>query len=155
MNKTRFYGLLIFAGVSFFMLSAATEYSPSRNGNLNNTFQSNADTVAQEAFLAPAYADTIKNPIGSSPEIITKGKDLYSSYCFACHGETGYGDGVVGASMDIKPADFHEPSFTQQKDGIIFWKLTNGKGNMPPFKDMLKDEQRWQLVAYLKDLGKN
>lgn len=136
------------------MLSASTSYnSVVVNSKVNNS-SAIADTVIQEPFVAPAWADTIKNPIGTSPEIIAKGEETYNLYCFACHGETGYGDGAAGGAMGVKPANFHDPKFSKQKDGTIFWKLSNGKGMMPPFKDIIKEEQRWQLIAYLKEFGK-
>lgn len=152
MNKRRFYSVLLFGGASMFVLSASTKYNTEIT-NGKNTVSIN-DTLAQEPFLAPAWADTIKNPVGTSPEILGKGEELYNLYCFACHGETGYGDGAAGGAMGVRPANFHDPKFSKQTDGAIFWKLTNGKGNMPPFKEILKEEQRWELIAYLKEFGK-
>jgi mono/diheme cytochrome c family protein len=57
--------------------------------------------------------------------------------------------------MGVKPANFHDPKIQKQKDGSLFWKLSNGKGNMPPFKEALNEEQRWQLVVFLRELGKS
>lgn len=31
---------------------------------------------------------------------------LYDSYCFACHGATGKGDGLAAANLPVKPASF-------------------------------------------------
>lgn len=152
MKKIRFYGILGLSCLGIFILSASTSYVPSVN-KTNYTI-SLADTVAQEAFTAPASADSLKNPIGSTPDAIGKGEELYNLYCFACHGETGYGDGAAGGAMGVKPANFHDPKFVKQTDGAMFWKLTNGKGNMPPFKEILTEEQRWQLIAYLKEFSK-
>ncbi len=154
MKKIKFYGVLVLSGVGIFILSASTNYNSSVVGSKVNSSSALSDTVVKESFVAPAWADTIKNPIGTSPEIIAKGEEIYNLYCFACHGETGYGDGAAGGAMGVKPANFHDPKFSKQKDGTIFWKLTNGKGNMPPFKEILKEEQRWQLIAYLKEFGK-
>ncbi|MES3017679.1 MAG: cytochrome c [Bacteroidota bacterium] len=154
MRKIRFYGVLVLSGLGIFILSASTDYKKRGTGSKTSLSTTLADTVAQEAFVAPAWADTIKNPLGNSPEAIAKGEEMYNLYCFACHGETGYGDGAAGGAMGVKPANFHDPKFSKQKDGAIFWKLTNGKGNMPPFKEILKEEQRWQLIAYLKEFGK-
>ena len=149
--KKRFYSLLILSSLGIFLLSASTNYN-------STIYNSNpiglSDTVPQEAFVAPPGADTIKSPIGTSPNIIAKGEALYNLYCFACHGYSGHGDGPAGGGMSIMPANFHDPKFLKQKEGTVFWKLTNGKGNMPPFKQILTDDQRWQLVAYLKELGK-
>jgi len=152
MMKTRFYSVLVLSSIGIFVLSAAAI----NNSAISNSNKSTglSDTVRQEPFVAPPGADIIKSPIGTSPEIIGKGEELYSLYCFACHGDTGHGDGPAGGGMNVKPANFHDPKFSKQKEGTIFWKLTNGKGNMPPFKEILKDDQRWQLVAYLKELSK-
>jgi mono/diheme cytochrome c family protein len=154
MKKIRFYGVLALSGMGIFILSASTDYKSSAVRPNSERLSNLADTVAQEPFVAPAWADTIKNPIGNSPEVIAKGEELYNLYCFACHGETGFGDGPAGGAMGVRPANFHDPKFSKQLDGPVFWKLTNGKGNMPPFKEILKDEQRWTLVAYLKEFGK-
>ena len=154
MKKIRFYGVLMLSGIGIFILSASTNYNSAVVSSKVNSASALADTVTQEPFVAPAWADTIKNPIGAAPEIIAKGEELYNLYCFACHGETGFGDGAAGGAMGVKPANFHDSKFSKQKDGTMFWKLTNGKGNMPPFKEILKEEQRWQLIAYLKEFGK-
>jgi hypothetical protein len=51
-----------------------------------------------------------------------------------------------------KPANFHDEKTRKQRQGAIFWKISNGNGNMPPFKESLTDEQRWQLVSYIRSL---
>lgn len=142
------------SGIGVFILSASTNYNSVVVSSKVNSRSALADTTIQEPFIAPGWADTIKSPLSSSPEIIAKGEEIYNLYCFACHGETGYGDGAAGGAMGVKPANFHDAKFSKQKEGTMFWKLSNGKGNMPPFKEILKEEQRWQLIAYLKEFGK-
>src|SRR5690349_19990335 len=34
-----------------------------------------------------------------------EGKMLYVTYCAACHGEVGKGDGAAGLSLPVRPAD--------------------------------------------------
>jgi glucose/arabinose dehydrogenase len=43
---------------------------------------------------------------------------------------------------------------SDQKDGAIFWKLSNGKGNMPGYGLALSEEKRWQLIAYVRQFVK-
>ena len=81
-----------------------------------------------------------------------KGQSLYNVYCRTCHGETGFGDGAAGSGLDPKPANFHRGRVQQQTDGAIFYKLSNGRGSMPAFKNSLSEEQRWQLVSYIRKL---
>lgn len=146
------YKLLIFSAISVIVLSASSNYQ-TFNYKQGDTMLL-PDTVKQVVWIAPLSADSIKNPIATSQESVSKGEELYNMYCFSCHGDTGYGDGPAGGSMGIRPANFHDQKVIKQKDGALFWKLTNGKGNMPPFKEALTEEQRWQLVNFLRELGK-
>ena len=107
----------------------------------------------QDRWVAPAAADNLKNPYPAEPLTLKQGEELYNVYCWSCHGETGYGDGAAGGALGVKPANFHSEPVKKQTDGALFWKLSEGRGNMPPFKESLSEEQRWQLVAYLRKLG--
>ncbi len=153
MKKSNFYTILLLCGVSIFMLSASSNYQSIEHKQTDFMFLQ--DTIKQVAWLAPVSADSVKNPVAISQESISKGEELYNMYCFSCHGDTGYGDGPAGGSMGIRPANFHDQRVIKQKDGALFWKLTNGKGNMPPFKEALTEEQRWQLIVFLRELGKS
>lgn len=42
-----------------------------------------------------------------SPELISKGKELYNTNCSSCHGEKGYGDGPGAAALNPKPRNYH------------------------------------------------
>jgi len=39
-----------------------------------------------------------------------------------------------------------------QSDGAIYWKITNGNPPMASYKETLTEEQRWQLVNYIREL---
>lgn len=108
---------------------------------------------AQDRWVAPPSADAIQNPYPPEPLVVQQGEELYQVYCWSCHGETGYGDGAAGGALGVKPANFHADPVKKQSDGALFWKLSEGRGNMPPFKESLSEEQRWQLVTYLRKLG--
>jgi len=47
------------------------------------------------------------------------GKKAYETYCVACHGTTGKGDGPVGSALNPRPRDFSvgEFKFDANKDG--------------------------------------
>ena len=42
-----------------------------------------------------------------------------------------------------------------ETDGSLFWKMTNGRGPMPSWKDTLTDKERWELVGYIRKLDKD
>lgn len=110
------------------------------------------ETTGANAWQAPDWADTLRNPIGAASPELDQGETLYATYCATCHGALGAGDGTMGAEFEVPPANFHLPAFQKQRDGAIFWKISEGKGPMPAYKASLSDDQRWQLVAYLRKL---
>jgi len=75
-------------------------------------------------------------------------------YCAICHGKKGKGDGVAGMALKPRPADFTKDVIQKQTDGAIYWKLTEGKAPMAAYKETLSEEQRWQLVNFIRSLRK-
>ncbi len=106
--------------------------------------------AADSVWKAPPEADALYNPLQNMLLAEQKGKELYEVYCWSCHGKEGYGDGAAGKALGQKPANFHDDKVRRQRQGSLFWKITHGRGNMPPFKDALSEEQRWQLVSYIR-----
>lgn len=123
-----------------------TACSPSQK----SSDEESADTAV--VWDAPEEANHRMNPF-QDEAALAAGKELYQVYCWNCHGETGMGDGAAGGAMGSQPANFHNPAFLKQTDGAIFWKISTGRNVMPSFEDVLGEEQRWQLTAYVRRLG--
>src|SRR5215472_8391167 len=92
---------------------------------------------------APASAKAIKNPYSGNAEAASAGEAIYARSCAACHGNSGAGVGNV-------PPLAHGPA-QQASDGELFWYITQGdiKNGMPPWAQ-LPEQQRWQVVTYMK-----
>lgn len=110
-------------------------------------------TSFQEPWKAPAQADTLKSPFPFTPQVVREGEKLYNTLCISCHGGSGLGDGQPGR-FKIEPANFHSTHVTEQNDGALFWKLSNGRGTMPAYSAALSNEKRWQLIAYIRQFAK-
>jgi len=106
-------------------------------------------------WVAPKDADNVKNPLAGNTDILKYAKVIYSSYCGPCHGNAGKGDGIAAAGLAVKPADHTSDKVQAQSDGAIFWKLTTGRTPMPSYKATLPENQRWELVNYIRSLAKN
>jgi len=60
----------------------------------------------------------------------------------------------VSATLDPKPADLVVMA-PMHPGGDFFWKIENGRGVMPAWKDTLDENQIWDLVNYIKSLGES
>ena len=107
---------------------------------------------AKAAWVAPASADTIKNPLKGKADAVTAGKKIYGTYCVVCHGDKGKGDGIAAAGLNPRPADHSAAKFQSQSDGAIYWKLTTGRAPMASYDKTLTVTQRWQVINYMRTL---
>jgi mono/diheme cytochrome c family protein len=93
---------------------------------------------------------SMKNP-QSGAASVAAGKKSADTNCVTCHGAGGKGDGVAAAALTPKPADWTSAKVKGDADGVLFCKMSNGRGPMPPWKH-LPDKERWDLVNYIRSL---
>ena len=110
---------------------------------------------AQDNWVAPLDAKEIVNPYNGNQIAAQKGEMLFQKLCWTCHGKSGLGDGPAGKNLKPQPKNFRLNSVQDQSDGELYWKISNGKGMMLPYKHSLSEEQRWQLVNYIRSFKIN
>jgi copper transport protein len=108
-------------------------------------------TVVAVANAAPASAVTAVNPIPTDDASIERGRLIFLANCSGCHGATGAGDGPIAATP-LPDLAAVVPAMT---DGELAYRITNGLAGtqMPGFATALSENDRWDLVNYLRDLG--
>jgi mono/diheme cytochrome c family protein len=107
-------------------------------------------------WVAPADARAVKNPVPVTPAGLAEAANLFKDNCVMCHGEKGMGDGESAKTLNRKPANFTDKAMmSQETDGALFWKMSQGRSPMPSWEDVFSDTQRWELVNYLRQLTKN
>lgn len=91
------------------------------------------------------------NPLGAGAA--ERGKLDYISYCEACHGASGLGDGPAGAALNPPPASLPDLA-AQVGDDYLFWRISEGKAGtaMVGWANVLSEEQIWQVVSYIRTL---
>lgn len=109
--------------------------------------------AAQATWLAPEAAQEVENPLSEEESAISAGKKIFEQQCFVCHGTSGKGDGPAAKALKNKLPDFTDPSMPDQTDGELFWKISQGNAPMPKFESVLPEEQRWQLVSYIRSFA--
>jgi putative copper resistance protein D len=112
--------------------------------------------IACQAMATDAYPTTYLRPAVPYQALsIANGSHLYQEHCAVCHGVAGYGDGPVSSTLNPRPADLTAKHTTDHTVGDLFWWLSYGmKGSaMPGFHDRLSEEERWDLINFLRTLA--
>jgi mono/diheme cytochrome c family protein len=102
-------------------------------------------------WRAPPPAANRPNPVPVNATTIELGRKLFVANCLTCHGPEGHGDGPGSAALEKKPADLPKRiKETGEKDGELFWKISEGRAPMITWKTQLSETQRWELVNYIR-----
>ena len=108
-------------------------------------------SAGEAPWVAPPEAKARKNPVARA-EGLREGKKAYDTNCAVCHGATGKGDGPGAAALNPKPKNLADKEIQDQTDGELFWKISKGRGVMPPW-EQFPEKDRWSLVHYLRSLA--
>ena len=86
-----------------------------------------------------------QNPFDSEANAVAAGAKLFRQNCATCHGGEATG-------MEKRP-NLHSGRIRAATPGELEWLLKNGsmKNGMPSWA-RLPEQQRWQIVSYLKSL---
>lgn len=74
----------------------------------------------------------------NDPEIIADGKELFAAECQHCHGRSSY----PGKAPKLKPKRLTAED--------VYLRMTYGWRTMPPWEEVLSQEERMAVTAYVK-----
>jgi mono/diheme cytochrome c family protein len=110
---------------------------------------------ATRDWNAPEAVKNLQNPVPATDDSLEVGMKNYSTYCQSCHGAKGDGKGERAEKLSIAPSDFTDAhAMGQMTDGELFWKISHGRRPMPAFQEKLTEQERWQLVDYIRTLAR-
>lgn len=103
----------------------------------------------------------IAGQAAAKPGDADRGKDIYDQRCTWCHGADGDGAGAAKDLLNPPPRDFTSGNYKIRtssfedmapNDDDIFRMIRDGMPGtaMPGWGDVLKEQDMWDLVAYLK-----
>lgn len=106
-------------------------------------------------WIVPEAAKRVPNPLKPSQANLPEARRLYLDKCAECHGDTGKGDGSQAKMYEPQPKNFTDTQHMDSaSDGELFYKITEGHRPMPAFKKRFTDEQRWNLVLFVRSFAK-
>jgi cytochrome c oxidase cbb3-type subunit 2 len=95
----------------------------------------------------------VTNPLPLNIENLQAGKAIFTRECWVCHGDAGKGEGVYRAGLYPIPPDFSAlADYADWTDADYYWRISEGVpwSAMPVWKEILKEDQRWQLVYFIR-----
>ena len=108
------------------------------------------------SWPVPEEAKQLKNPLHPTAPALKLARELYVDKCAHCHGDTGKGDGRDASRYDPAPMDFTDAKrMSEATDGELFYKISEGKKPMPVFKNKLTEDQRWELVLFIRSFAQS
>jgi len=116
------------------------------------------DDVSDDAPVEFQALDA--GPIADTPDAQARGKAMYERLCVECHGAKGMGDGELGKALKPTPADLTGEPGVVSDAGWWYWRVSDGVVGvapeqftaMPPWKYILSEQERWEIVYYGRKL---
>ena len=99
----------------------------------------------------PDKNSKMPNPVKADDASLKTGKEVWSKHCASCHGKTGKGDGSKSKGLKTPAGDFTSPTVQSQTDGAFFYKINEGREDMPGFKKKIPDaDEIWSTIHYMR-----
>lgn len=83
-------------------------------------------------------------------ETVKSGTQMYQINCKSCHGDPGKNNVTKLVPL---PPDPVSPKMQQNTDGDLYYKIQEGRGPMPSFKNSLTSTEIWQIIAYMRSFN--
>lgn len=120
-------------------------------GSLRRAARLGTRTMALGAVIALALMASAARARAKGAADEDLGEKTFKSTCEMCHGQDGTGTPTGKA---LKAPDLHSDVVQKMTDVQIAEQISNGKNNMPPFKNTLTKDQIQALVKYVRKFGK-
>jgi len=147
--------------------NAYETYSPNPVFEDGKTLQSPVEGSISRDALPFAYGPSpeertragreLDNPVEYTGDNLKRGTEVYRVFCSSCHGELGDGKGYLVTSGVYKypVRTLLSEDMKNRPDGEIFHTITMGFGVMGPHGSMIRPEDRWKAILYIREQQKN
>jgi mono/diheme cytochrome c family protein len=88
----------------------------------------------------------------AEPGLRQDGARRFATFCQPCHGATGAGDGLIPQRGYPPPPSLTAAHAREIADGQMFHIISRGQGNMPGHASQIARDDRWGIVAHLREL---
>ena len=137
--------LILVLGLSFALMGFVSMRADSPPSKLETTLAGRA----MDASVARA-APKVTNPVTADETNLVAGARLYSDHCALCHGDPAHPKSPLTDSLN-PPAPQFTNDMADMPENENFYILQHGIRwtAMPGWKNVLSEQQTWQLVTLL------
>lgn len=137
-------------------------YSENPNYENNMTLRTPAEGTIPRGYKPFPYEKTeedlalagkeLTNPFEPSKENLERGALVYQRNCKQCHGDLGDGQGHLYTSKryPYPPASLINDKMKARPDGEMFHQVTVGYGIMGAQGPILRPEDRWKVILFVR-----
>lgn len=138
-------------------------YSENPNFENNMTLRIPAEGVIPRGYMPFPYEKSeedmiragkeLSNPFEPSRENLERGAVIFDRNCKMCHGLEGDGQGHLFTSKryPFPPASLITDKMKDKPQGEMFHQITMGYGIMGAQSTILRPEDRWKVILYVKN----
>jgi mono/diheme cytochrome c family protein len=143
--------------------NAYESYTPNPNFSDQQTMRTPVEgTVPREMVPFPweksdpdriAAGNSLVNPWEATEENLSRGEEAYGIFCLSCHGIAGDGKGYLFTSKryPYPPASLVGDKAKGLRDGEIYHSITVGYGIMGAHGGMIRPDDRWKIILYIRE----
>lgn len=98
----------------------------------------------------------LTNPLYADSANLQRGAAAFGVFCVQCHGALADGNGQLYTSglYSFKPASLVNDKMKGLPDGEIYHVISAGQGVMQEHGSIIRPEDRWKIVLYIRKLQK-
>jgi mono/diheme cytochrome c family protein len=108
-----------------------------------------ASVKAQDWIVPPGVTKAL-SPFVFTEETMKSGQGIYMANCRSCHGDPGKGNFIT---LNPPPPDPGREKMQKNSDGEIFFKIREGHGAMPSFKNILPVSSIWNVISFIRSFN--
>jgi len=105
---------------------------------------------AQEWIVPPDQVKVL-SPFPFKDETRKAGEGIYMTNCKSCHGDPGKGNSLA---LNPPPPDPGGEKMQKNSDGDLLYKIREGHGAMPSFKNVLPVSSIWNVISFFRSFNK-
>ncbi len=143
------------AGLAVLLFAAAAIAAPVPIVRAGGQGEPQATPTPSRPLVIPEVEKNRKNPVPDVPAAVESGRSLFASQCAMCHGAKADGRGDLARELKLRVPDLTDPQRQKTRtDGEWFYIVGHGHLNMPAEKRLV-DQQKWEMILYLRSLVKD